>query len=40
MKNSNLIERLWKTDSHEKQTPQRFGCYAAMLMMLLTLGVG
>ena len=27
-------------DSHEKQTPQRFGRYAAMLIMLLTLGVG
>ena len=39
MKNYNLIERLW-TDSHEKQSPQRFGRYAAMLMMLLTLGVG
>lgn len=39
MKNFNLIKRLW-TDSHEKQTPQRFGRYAAMLLMLLTLGVG
>ena len=39
MKNSNLIKRL-RTDSHEKQTPQRFGRYAAMLIMLLTLGVG
>lgn len=40
MKNYNLIEWLWKTDSHEKQTPQRFGRYAVMLIMLLTLGVG
>jgi hypothetical protein len=40
MKNYNLIERLWKTDSHEKQSPQRFGRYAVMLIMLLTLGVG
>ncbi|MBQ2520144.1 MAG: hypothetical protein II540_02525, partial [Paludibacteraceae bacterium] len=40
MKNLNLIERPWKTDSHEKQSPQRFGRYAAMLLMLLTLGVG
>ena len=39
MKNFNLIKRLW-TDSHEKQTPQRFGRCAAMLIMLLTLGVG
>lgn len=39
MKNFNLIERLW-TDSHEKQSPQRFGRYAVMLLMLLTLGVG
>ncbi len=39
MKNLNLIERLW-TDSHEKQSPQRFARYAAMLIMLLTLGVG
>ena len=39
MKNFNLLNRLWK-DSHEKRTPQRFGRYAAMLMMLLTLGVG
>ncbi len=30
---------LW-TDSHEKQSPQRFVRYAAMLIMLLTLGVG
>ena len=27
-------------DSHEKQSPQRFVRYAAMLIMLLTLGVG
>ncbi len=27
-------------DSHEKQSPQRFFRYAAMLIMLLTLGVG
>lgn len=27
-------------DSHEKQSPQRFGRYAAMLIMLLSLGVG
>jgi uncharacterized repeat protein (TIGR02543 family) len=40
MKNYSLIEWLWKTDSHEKQTPQRFGRYAVMLLMLLTLGVG
>ena len=39
MKNFNLIKRLW-TDSHEKQSPQRFARYAAMLIMLLTLGVG
>ncbi len=39
MKNYNLIKRLW-TDSHEKQSPQRFGRYAAILIMLLTLGVG
>ena len=39
MKKVNLIERLL-TDSHEKRTPQRFGRYAAMLLMLLTLGVG
>jgi len=39
MKNLNLIKRLW-TDSHEKQSPQRFARYAVMLMMLLTLGVG
>jgi hypothetical protein len=40
MKNYNLIERLGKTDSHEKQTPQRFARYAVMLLMLLTLGAG
>lgn len=39
MKNSNLLNRLLSY-SHEKQKPQRFGRYAAMLMMLLTLGVG
>lgn len=39
MKNFNLIKRLFM-DSHEKQSPQRFGRYAAMLIMLLTLGVG
>ena len=37
--NLNLISRLW-TDSHEKQSPQRLGRYAAILVMLLTLGVG
>jgi uncharacterized repeat protein (TIGR02543 family) len=35
----NLIKGLWD-DSHEKQKPQRFARYAAMLIMLLTLGVG
>ena len=40
MKKINLIEWLWKTDSHEKQTPQRFARYAAILIMLLTIGVG
>ena len=40
MKKINLIEWLWKTDSHEKQSPQRFFRYAVMLIMLLTLGVG
>ena len=35
----NLINRLLSY-SHEKQTPQRFGRYAVMLLMLLTLGVG
>ena len=39
MKKINLIERLLSY-SHEKQTPQRFGRYAAMLIMLLTIGVG
>ena len=39
MKNKNLLNWLW-TDSHEKQSPQRFARYAAMLIMLLTLGVG
>ena len=39
MKNSNLIERLL-SDSHEKQSPLRFGRYAVMLILLLTLGVG
>jgi len=39
MKNLNLIERLL-SDSHEKQKPQRFARYAAILIMLLTLGVG
>lgn len=39
MKNFNLIKRLFM-DSHEKQSPQRFGRYAVMLLMLLTLGVG
>ena len=35
MKKINLIKRLW-TDSHEKQSPQRFARYAAMLLLLLT----
>ncbi len=39
MKKINLIKGLWN-DSHEKQTPQTFGRYAVMLLMLLTLGVG
>ena len=39
MKNKNLLNWLW-TGSHEKQSPQRFARYAAMLIMLLTLGVG
>ena len=39
MKNSNLLNRLLSY-SHEKQSPQRFGRYAVMLIMLLTLGVG
>ena len=40
MKKLNLIKRLWTDDSHEKQSPQRFARCAAMLIMLLTLGVG
>ena len=39
MKKVNLIERLFM-DSHEEQSPQRFGRYAVMLIMLLTLSVG
>ena len=39
MKNFNLIKRLFM-DSHEKQSPQCFTRYAAMLIMLLSLGVG
>jgi hypothetical protein len=39
MKNFNVIKRLFM-DSHEKQSPQRFGRYVAMLLMVLTLGVG
>ena len=39
MKNFNLIKRLFM-DSHEKQSPQWFGRYAVMLIMLLTLGAG
>ena len=39
MKKINLIEWLFR-NSHEKQKPQRFGRYAVMLIMLLTLGVG
>lgn len=39
MKNSNLLNRLLSY-SHEKQSPQRFARYAAILIMLLTLGVG
>jgi len=39
MKNLNLIKRLW-TDSHEKQSPQRFARYAAILLMLLPLIIG
>jgi hypothetical protein len=38
MKNFNVIKRLFM-DSHEKQSPQRFARYAAMLIMLLTLAV-
>ena len=37
--NLNLIKRLW-TDSHEKQRVRGMRRYAAMLIMLLTLGVG
>jgi Tfp pilus assembly protein PilN len=39
MKKINLIGWLSR-NSHEKQKPQRFARYAAMLIMLLTLGVG
>ena len=40
-KNFNLLNLKWLLSySHEKQSPQRFGRYAAMLIMLLTLGVG
>jgi len=39
MKKINLIEWLSR-NSHEKQKPQRFARYAAILIMLLTLGVG
>lgn len=39
MKKINLIEWLSR-NSHEKQSPQRFVRYAAMLIMLLTLGFG
>lgn len=39
MKKINLIEWLSR-NSHEKQSPQRFARYAAMLIMLLTLGAG
>ena len=39
MKNLNLIKRLW-TDSYEKQSPQWFACYAAILFMLLTFVTG
>ena len=35
MKNSNLLNRLLSY-SHEKQTPQRFGRYAVMLILFLT----
>ena len=34
--NLNQLSMSW----NEKQSPQRFGRYAAMLLMLLTLGVG
>jgi len=39
MKNLLNFKRLLSY-SHEKQSPQRFGRYAVMLIMLLTLGVG
>lgn len=39
MINLNIIIGLW-TDSHEKQSPQRFARYAAILFMLLTLIIG
>lgn len=39
MKNKNLLNRLW-TDSHVKQKMGGMRRYAAMLIMLLTLGVG
>ena len=39
MKKINLLNRLLSY-SHEKQTPQRFARYAAILIMLLTIGVG
>ena len=39
MKNFNLLNRLLSY-SHEKRTPQRLRRYAAVLLMLLTLGVG
>ena len=37
----NLLNFKWLLlDNYEKQSPQRLGRYAAMLIMLLTLGVG
>ena len=39
MKKINLISRLLSY-SHEKQSPQRFGRFAVMLIMLLIIGVG
>ena len=39
MKKINLIEWLSR-NSHEKQSPQRFARYAAMLLTILTLGTG
>ena len=36
MKKINLIEWLWKTDSHEKQKVRSVRRYAAMLLLLLT----